>query len=175
MSSLARVELSEDGQNPANEQQRDFIPLILDAMSEKNIGQRKLAMRAGISKSRLGLLLHSDPAKRSTMSLSEFQKILNALEINIVQAVITVETYRDQKLFHDERFATSLAMLTEVFRDLPAMLVAALDEIEGMDGTEVRKEWAGPLRQAVVEKLVKEVTAVMARREIISQTSSLGL
>jgi hypothetical protein len=53
--------------------------------------------------------------------------------------------------------------------------VAALDEIEGMDGTEVRKEWAGPLRQAVVEKLVKEVGAVMARRVQLAQISTLGL
>lgn len=175
MSSLARIEPPDSGDISANEEQRDYIPLILNAMSGQNIGQRKLALKAGISKSRLGLLLHGDPKKRAAMSLSEFQKILDALDINIVQAVIAVETYRDQKLFHDERFATSIAMLTEVFRGLPAMLVAALDEIEGMDGTEVRREWAGPLRQAVVEKLVKEVTAVMARRETLSQMSALGL
>jgi hypothetical protein len=109
------------------------------------------------------------------MYLCEFQKILDALGINIVQAMIAVETYRDPKLFHDERFQTSIAMLTELFKGLPSMLVAALDEIEGMDGTEVRKEWAGPLRQAVIEKLVKEVSAVMARRAHLSQVSSLGL
>ena len=50
-----------------------------------------------------------------------------------------------------------------------------LDEIEGMDGTEIRTEWAGPLRQAVIEKLVKEVGAVMARRANLTQVSSLGL
>jgi hypothetical protein len=66
-------------------------------------------------------------------------------------------------------------MLAELFKGLPAMLVAALDEIEGMDGTEVRKEWAGPLRQAVVEKLVKEVSAVMARRVQLAQISTLSL
>lgn len=66
-------------------------------------------------------------------------------------------------------------MLTELFKGLPAMLVSALDEIEGMDGTEVRKEWAGPLRQAVIEKLVKEVTAVMARRTHLTQISNFGL
>lgn len=174
MSSLARIEACEGADSSVNRQQRDFIPLILDAMAEKGIGQRKLALKSGISKSRLGLLLHSNPAKRTGMSLSEFQLILDALDINLVQAVITVETYNDQKLFLDERFQTSLAMLTELFHGLPAMLVAALDEIEGMDGTEVRKEWAGPLRKAVVEKLVKEVSAVMARRAHLSQVSSMG-
>lgn len=175
MSSPARIEASEDVGNSVNGNQRDFIPLILEAMSEKNVGQRKLALKAGISKSRLGLLLHSDPGKRATMSLREFQQILDALDINIVQAIITVETYRDQRLFHDERFATSIAMLTELFQGLPSMLLSALDEIEGMDGTEVRKEWAGPLRKALVEKLVKEVSAVMARRDFLSEVSKIGL
>ena len=175
MSSLARIDAPDGADSSANGHQRDFIPLILDAMSERNIGQRKLALRTGISKSRLGLLLHSVPSKRATMTLTEFQQILDALDINIVQAVIAVETYHDSRLFHDERFATSIQMLTELFRGLPAMLIAALDEIEGMDGTEVRREWAGPLRQAVVEKLVKEVTAVMARRAQMYQTSTLGI
>ena len=175
MSSLARIEVPEDGCSSTNSRQRDFIPLILEAMAEQSVGQRKLALRSGISKTRHGLLLHSDPGKRATMSLNEFQQILDSLGINIVQAIIAVETFRDQALFHDERFSTSLAMLTELFKGLPAMLVSALDEIEGMDGTEVRKEWAGPLRQAVIEKLVKEVTAVMARRTHLTQISNFGL
>lgn len=109
------------------------------------------------------------------ISLSEFQRIMTALGISIVQAMISFEAGIDHRLLSDERFATSLAMLTEVFKGLPSMLVAALDEIEGIDGTEVRKEWAVPLRKAVVEKLVKEVTAVMARRDVLSQVSSIGL
>ena len=175
MSSLAQFEASDDGCSPVSVAQRDFIPLILEAMSEQNVGQRKLALKTGISKTRLGLLLHSDPAKRAAMYLSEFQQILGALDINVVQAMIAVETYRDPKLFLDERFQTSIAMLTELFKGLPSMLVAALDEIEGMDGTEIRKEWAGPLRQAVIEKLVKEVGAVMARRAHLAQMSTLSL
>lgn len=175
MSSLAQFEASDDGCVPVSVEQRDFVPLILEAMSEQNIGQRKLALKTGISKTRLGLLLHSNPAKRAAMYLGEFQQILDALDINVVQVMIAVETYRDPKLFLDERFQTSIAMLTELFKGLPSMLVAALDEIEGMDGTEVRKEWAGPLRQAVIEKLVKEVGAVMARRAHLAQISTLSL
>ena len=174
MSSLAQIEASDDGCVPASVEQRDFIPLILQAMSEQNIGQRKLALKTGISKTRLGLLLHSDPTKRAAIYLEEFQQILSALDINIAQAWIAMETYGDPKLFHDERFQTSIAMLAELFKGLPAMLVSALDEIEGMDGTEVRREWAGPMRQAVVEKLVKEVGAVMARRAHLAQITTLS-
>lgn len=175
MSSLAQMEDAKPESSSVNDRHRNFIPVILEAMNVQNIGQRKLALKSGISKTRLGLLLHSDPDKRAGMTLVEFQQILDALDINIVQAAIAVEGDRDRSLFHDQRFATSIAMLTELFKGLPSMLLAALDEIEGMDGTEVRKEWAGPLRQAVIEKLVKEVSAVMARRAHFAQISTLSL
>lgn len=175
MSSLAQMEDAKPESSSVNDRHRNFIPVILEAMNVQNIGQRKLALKSGISKTRLGLLLHSDPDKRAGMTLAEFQQILDALDINIVQAAIAVKGDRDRSLFHDQRFATSIAMLTELFKGLPSMLLAALDEIEGMDGTEVRKEWAGPLRQAVIEKLVKEVSAVMARRAHFAQISTLSL
>ncbi|MCW2351795.1 XRE family transcriptional regulator [Sphingobium sp. B12D2B] len=172
MSALARID-DDAGCRAASLKRCDVIPLILEAMSEQGLGQRKLAVKTGISKTRIGLLLHSDPTKRAPIFFWEFLQILAALDINVAQAVIALETYRDPKLFHDERFQTSIAMLTELFKGLPAMLVDALDEIEGMDGTEIRKEWAGPLRQAVIEKLVKEVCAVMARRAHLTQISGL--
>jgi hypothetical protein len=173
--SLAQTEEEPPEDNPANSRRGDFIQLILERMVEQSIGQRTLALKSGISKTRLGLLLHSNPTKRVGMSLAEFQQILEALDLDIVQAAIAVEADCNQPLFHDQRFATSIAMLSELFKGLPAMLLAALDDIEGMDGTEVRKEWAGPLRQAVIEKMVKEVGAVMARRAHFAQISTLSL
>jgi len=136
---------------------------------------RELALKTGISKSRLGLLLHSDPSKRPNLSLVEFQTILSALDISIILAIISVESAIDQKVVHDERFGTLLAMLSELFSGLPSMLIQALDEIEGIDGTEIRREWAVPLKEAVVEKLVKEVTKIMARRAVLTETSRIGL
>lgn len=144
-------------------------------MAERGLHLRELAMKAGISKSRLGLLLHSDARKRPCISLVEFQKILAALDMSIIQAIISVEASTDLKVVHDDRFATLLAMLSELFTGLPSMLIAALDEIEGIDGTEIRREWAVPLKEAMVEKLVKEVTQILARRAVLTQTSRLGL
>lgn len=97
------------------------------------------------------------------------------MDISIILAIISVESAIDQKIVHDERFATLLAMLSELFSGLPSMLIQALDEIEGIDGTEIRREWAAPLKEAVVEKLVKEVTKIMARRAVLSETSRIGL
>ncbi|WP_240502327.1 helix-turn-helix domain-containing protein [Sphingomonas panacis] len=149
--------------------------MIQQAMSGKGLHIRELATKTGISKSRLGLLLHSNATKRPNLSLVEFQKILNALDISIVQAIISVESAIDQESVHDERFVTLLAMLSELFTGLPSMLIQALDEIDGIDGTEIRREWAVPLKEAVVEKLVKEVTNIMARRAVLTETSRLGL
>ncbi len=70
---------------------------------------------------------------------------------------------------------TLIAMLSEVFRGLPSMLIAALEEIEGMDGSEVRREWAGPLQTAVVQRLVKEVSSVLARRASLSEMAGLTI
>jgi hypothetical protein len=67
-----------------DELQRDYVPLILRAMACKKATQRKLAHLTGISKSRLGVLLHSKPEKRVTMTLPEFETILHALGMNLV-------------------------------------------------------------------------------------------
>lgn len=147
---------------------RDYIPLILRFMKERGLSQRELGLKAGIKKSRIGLLLHSDPDKRAIITLPEFQKILSALDVSMVQAIVAVEGLAEGGLFSDDRFATSLEMLSTFFQDLPTLLLKALDRIEGMDGTEVRKEWAGTLRSAVVDALVKEVGAVMNRRAMLS-------
>lgn len=175
MSSLARIEVTEETALAVKDEQRDYIPMILQAMAEKDTGQRKLALKTGISKTRLALILHHDPAKRTVMTLVEFQTVLHALDINIIQAIIRVETFRDQALLRDARYTTLIAMLSEVFKGLPAMLIAALEEIEGMDGSEVRREWAGPLQTAVVQRLVKEVSSVLARRAHLSEMASLTI
>jgi len=175
MQSLAIPTGPEDPENHADGEPHDYIPLIQRTMAEKGLHIRELAAKTGISKSRLGLLLHRNPAKRPSISLVEFRKILTALDMSLMQAIISVETAIDEAAVHDERFATLLSMLSELFSGLPAMLVQALDEIDGIDGTEIRREWAVPLKEAMVEKLVKEVTNIMARRATISETSRLGL
>lgn len=174
-SSLARTGETDRSHHLSDDGTRDYIPLIQRAMVERNVHIRELAAKSGISKSRLGLLLHSDVTKRPNLTLVEFQKILNALGISVIQAVISVESAIDQKVVHDERFATLLAMLSELFSGLPSMLIQALDEIDGIDGTEIRREWAVPLKEAVVEKLIKEVTNIMARRAVLTETSRIGL
>jgi hypothetical protein len=155
--------------------QRDFIPLILQTMAETDTAQRKLALKTGISKSRLGVLLHHDPEKRSPMTLDEFQVILHALDTNIVQAFIRLETFREPRAVRSNDYGTLIAMLCDVFVTLPKKLIEVLDAFDGLDGSEVRKEWAPPLQKAVLKRLADEVLAVSERRARLAQSDDFRI
>lgn len=167
MSELAYCTNDEEARVVVSDAQQDYIPLILEAMHRRNVGLRALALQTRICKSRLGLLLHRDAAKRSSMNLSEFHTILSALKIDPIQAIISVETLKDDELRNSARYASLIPMLCDMFHDLPANLIQALEEVEGMDGTEVRPEWAAVLQRAVIKRVVHEISAVASRRAAI--------
>lgn len=154
---------------------RDYVPLILRTMAETDTAQRKLAGKTGISKSRLGVLLHRDPAKRAQMTVSEFETILHALGTNIVQAFIHLETFPYAELISDARHATLIEMLCEFFVSLPKKLIEVLDALDGLDGSEVRKEWAPLLQKAVIKRVADEVLAVTERRARLAQSDEFRL
>lgn len=154
---------------------RDFDPLILQTMAATDTPQRKLAAKTGISKSRLGVLLHSNPQKRSAMTLDEFQMILHALDTNIIQAFIRVETFREIEELRQSHHATLIAMLCDVFISLPKKLIEVLDTLDGLDGSEVRKEWGPPLQKAVVKRVAEEVIAVSERRARLAQSDDFRI
>jgi len=151
---------------------RYYVSVIHGLMTSNSLGYRKLALLTGISKSRLSNLLHRNPDKRASMTLNELEKILAALDINILQAIIRAETFQGDTFIDETRYTSVITMLSEMFKGLPLLLVTALEELDGIDGTEVRKEWAGPLQAAVVNRLVKEVSSVMARRASFAEIGS---
>lgn len=140
------------------------MALILRMMEDRELSLRKIAGRTGIGKTRLGLVLHRRPERRVAMTLAEFRAILNALEIDVLHAIITVETIGDDQSSAHHRHAALIAMLCRMFRGLAANVIDALEEVEGIDGSEVRTEWAEPLRGAVVKRLVHEISQVARRR-----------
>ena len=148
---------------------RDYVPLILRAMARQDLAQRKLADKTGIGKSRLGMLLHGDPAKRSVMTLPELETILHALGTNIVQASIFLETFKDFDDIDQERYGTTVLMLTEFAMELPLNLIRGLMEISGIDGSEVKRDWHRPLLKAVVKKVSDEVVKIRDRRARITE------
>ena len=143
---------------------RDYIPLILESMAAQETAQRALAQKTGINKTRLGLLLHRDPAKRSVITQPELEKILHALGTNILQAYTCLETFQGLDLLDRQRYSTIIAMLCDMFADLPRKIIEALDEINGIDGSEVKRDWGAPLQRAVGKKVAEEVVKIRERR-----------
>ena len=148
----------------ASSTEPDYVPLIMQAMESQDLGIRQMALRVNIKKSRLGTILHRDPAKRSAMTLPEFQAILRALNIDVMHAIISVEMARDLELMGDERFVTLVSMLSTLFHGLPHRIIEALRDIEGMDGTEIHKEWGTYFQSAVIKKIVSEISMILQRR-----------
>ena len=142
----------------------DYVPLIMRAMETQGLGIRQMALKVNIKKTRLGTILHRDATKRSAMTLPEFQSILRALNIDVMHAIISVEMARDLELMGDERFVTLVSMLSTLFNGLPHRIVEALRELEGLDGTEVHKEWGTYFQSAVIKKMVAEISMVLQRR-----------
>jgi hypothetical protein len=48
-------------------------------------------------------------------------------------------------------------------------VIEILEELEGIDGSEVRKEWAGIVQNGVVKQLTEEVGRVLKRRSMIAE------
>ena len=174
MSSLARLEPDTPNAEPFGHN-HDYVPLIVRAMEAQDMGIRQMALRTSIKKSRLGVILHRDPTKRAPMTLPEFQAILRSLNIDLMQAIISVEMARDLQLMEDERFATLVAMLSTLFKGLPHRLIEALQELEGMDGSEIRKEWGTYFQSAVIKKMVAEISRILQRRAALEEGNDFAL
>lgn len=143
---------------------RDYIPLILDTMAAQETAQRALSQKTGISKTRLGLILHRNPGKRSVMTQPELERILHALGTNMLQAYTCLETFQGFDPLDRQRYSTIISMLCDMFADLPRKIIEALDEINGIDGSEVKRDWGAPLQRAVVKKVAEEVAKIRERR-----------
>lgn len=143
-----------------------YVELILRMMRVHRVSLRTLERRTGIGKSRLGLLLHSDPARRPSITFDELKALFAALDIDVFEAVICVEAFNDIDVLDAPRHRSVIALLRVVFRYLPVELLAALEEFDHIDGSDVRPEWAAGLQRAVVRRLVSEITRIAAERAI---------
>lgn len=154
---------------------RDFVPLILWTMTRKDMPQRKLASMTGISKSRLGLILHGDPAKRSPMTVDELQLILHALDTDLVEAYVSTKAWDVVEPTVLERHDSLIPMVCDAFVDLPQVLIVVLEELEGIEGTEIRRDWAPAVQRAILTRLVEEVKAKLNRRARLVQSDDFRI
>ena len=170
MQQLANDCNEETDAGPSDERQA-YVGLIIAAVADQHLSLRRLALRSGIPKSRLGVLLHRNPARRGALSLREFHQLLSALAIDPIEAFIRVETLRFLDPEDARRFAPMIQMLCKMFHDLPKNLIGELETVEGIDGSEVRPEWAPSLQRAVIRRVVQEISAVAHRRLAIRDLS----
>ena len=141
----------------------------------KDVGQRRLAELTGIGKSRLGLLLHSDADKRSPLTVDELQIILHALGTDMIAAYMRTKAGEKIEQPLIERHDALISMLSDAFVDLPEMLIVLLEEFDGIDGSEVRRDWAPAIRRALARRLVEEVNAKLERRARLAQSDDFRI
>jgi len=172
MSNLARIEPDLCGEENADQNQL-YVAYILKAMDEQDISLRSLSLRCQIGRSRLGRILHRNVPERLPITLYELMAILRALQIDFMQAVISVETVRDLDVMGDCRIEALVAMLSAMFKQLPIQMIAALEEIHGCDGSEIRTEWAPHLQTLVVRRFMEGVQGILRRREELAEQIEL--
>jgi len=153
---------------------RDFVPLIHEIMAARATAQRSLARQTGISKSRLGALLHSKPEKRPVMTVPELEAILYALDMTLLRALTYLDNYAELDLETRERYSVLLITLCEMFTDLPAKVIAVLEELNAIDGTEFDVRWYLTLQKNVIEKVLEGVLGIHRRREHMAKGDGFG-
>lgn len=109
------------------------------------------------------------------MTVGELETILHALGTNMVQAFMRLETFPHAEPAEDARHGPLITMLCDTFISLPRNLIEVLDTFDGLDGSEVRQEWASPLQKAVIKRIAQEVLAVTERRARFAQNDDFHL
>lgn len=142
-------------------EQTASIELVREAMGAEKLTIRDLAVYSGIKKTRLGAILHGTPTKRSPATLAEYQRILRTLGISMIQASVKIEA----SVHADESARRLYDLLAQLYVQLPPQVMAALDDLSGVDTSIIRTEWSGPLTQAITRKLVDTIVRIQDRRD----------
>jgi hypothetical protein len=153
----------------------DYVPLILQTMAEKNATHRRLAELTGISKSRMGVLLHVNPKRRKTMTLPEFERILHALGMNLVHAYVCLKTFKDLEPYYRQCYSGAVFMLCDICVGTPLKMIPVLEALGGVDGTEIRQTWSPAFQNSFIKKVAEEVEAIHERRERLSKTDDFNI
>lgn len=160
-------ETSQTQSDPKLAESRDgYVDLILHIMRKQRVSLRTLARETGIGKSRLGLLLHNDPDRRTAINYVDLKVLFSVLDIDVFAAVICIEGFGSVRVLEFPRYNAVMALLGAVFRELPLALMAALEDLDHIDGSDVRPEWATGIQRAVVKRLVSEITRIASERAI---------
>ena len=142
-----------------------YVDLFRDLMISDKLSQRTISLKAGLSKTRVGQILHGTAEHRSDMYLHEFHRLLAAFDLDEMEALVLVNTYHHMSLARNERFRGLLALLAVIFRELPPNLLRRIEQITGFDGSEVHISWKDHIMGAVIDKVSEGVVEISTRKE----------
>lgn len=142
-----------------------LIDWIRAEIKRDKLTLRKLALVCGLNKTRLGYILHPDPCKRRVAQNAEILLILKAMGLNPIQASVMMEASH----YSDETFTSLFDLLARLYVALPLLVMNAIKDIQGMDGSLIRPEWAEALAVANAKKLKEVVMQCQLRRDLLTE------
>ena len=142
-----------------------LIDWIRAEIKRDKLTLRKLALVCGLNKTRLGYILHPDPCKRRVAQNAEILLILKAMGLNPIQASVMMEASH----YSDETFTSLFDLLARLYVALPLLVMNAIKDIQGMDGSLIRPEWAEALAIGIAKKLKEVVMQCQLRRDLLTE------
>ena len=155
----------------AEEEWRNEVPaagivdFILARIEANGTSKRRVALQTGISRSRLGKVLHNSAEKRCPIKLDEIAQLLRALGISHMEAKLAAEQFEKSSQCKAEAVTNVASMLTAVFEGLPEQLADIIAHIDGLEFDDIRREHGKRVRALVVKVLTDEYTDMAQRRE----------
>lgn len=156
-----------------DQEQLDTTPWLVDFIRARmvldGVTQRMVADLTGLSKSRVGTILHSDRSKRRPIRVTEVSIILKTLNINELEAHFASELLdRDsntEPTYDSQGYMRVVDLVSEVVRGLPAKLTEALMHLDGLEFNSIRKEHGRGIQKAVINLVIKEYQDSIDRRD----------
>ena len=164
MGAVRRDSEQQDGRTEAPAS--GMVEFILARIEAGESSKRQVAVKAGISRSRMGEILHTCPEKRSPMRLDEIAAILDAIGTSQLEATIAAELMEKATNTNTNVQAVSAiaSMLSELLQGLPEQLADIIEHIDGLEFDDVRKEHGRRVRALVVRVFTDEYTGMAQRR-----------
>ena len=143
-----------------------LVDFILARLEADGTSKRQVAVKAGISRSRMGEILHRCAEKRSPMTLDEIAAVLDAIGASQLEATIAGELMGSATHTNINVQAVSAiaSLLSELLQGLPEQLADIIEHIDGLEYDDVRREHGRRVRALVVRVFTDEYTGMAQRR-----------
>lgn len=163
---IANAEAQAEAIRLAVEQdQAVLIDWIRAELKRDKLTLRKLAIACGLNKTRLGYILHPELDKRRVAQSPEIMVVLRAMGLNPIQASVVMEASH----YSDGTFSSLFDLLARLYVELPLLVMNAIKDIQGLDGSHIKPEWAEALAIGIAKKLKEVLIQCQLRRDLLTE------